>query len=235
MKIKINRTKGDCWCLKCKQPFNGWVFTEIYGKHTGELSQRECFCSDCVNQLISEHMQFVNLDFETTVYTAKQVNINHKMHKVVLAGEIDCIELYNYCDLYNVVDKLELPYFGYACMEYRYGDFSPQKLKDFFTYYIIDNNGKRYKRNLNEIYKSKDDCLNYINEKNGYISSSDITDFDRYVIKEKKEICHKVKTFLNSDEAIQSNINGIEIKLENGYVNASWLFKERREGDIKYE
>lgn len=231
--MKINKTKGKCWCLKCKQPFNGWVFTEIYGKHTGELSQRERFCKDCIKQLTSEHIQYIGLDYETTLYTTKQVNINHKMHKVVVPVKLDYVELYNSCDLYSVKDKLDLPYFGYDILETTLKDFSPQKLKSQFSYYFIADDGKKYKRELNEIYKSKQDCLDYADKCNGYKMKLPITEEDMYVMREQNLIYNTIKNFLKSDEAIQFNITGLDAKVDDGYVNVEWKFGSRKDKDIK--
>ena len=45
-----------------------------------------------------------------------------------------------------------------------------------------------------------------------------------------------IKTFLKSDYAIKANIIGINVKIENGYVNAEWKFglaiEPRTLGDI---
>jgi hypothetical protein len=41
-----------------------------------------------------------------------------------------------------------------------------------------------------------------------------------------------IKMFLKSDLAIESNIIGINVAVENGYVNAEWKFGNRTKEDI---
>lgn len=42
-----------------------------------------------------------------------------------------------------------------------------------------------------------------------------------------------IKDFLKTDLAIRSNISGINVHIENGYVNAEWKFDKRTKKDIK--
>ena len=42
-----------------------------------------------------------------------------------------------------------------------------------------------------------------------------------------------IKTFLDSKEARMSGISGIDVTIQDGYVNATWKFNERYENDIK--
>ena len=58
---------------------------------------------------------------------------------------------------------------------------------------------------------------------------------DMFLMGQQDMIYNTVKTFLKSKEAVKFNIIGINVKVENGYVNAEWKFGNRREGDIKDE
>lgn len=41
-----------------------------------------------------------------------------------------------------------------------------------------------------------------------------------------------IKNFLKSDLAIEGRLTGINVHIENGYVNAEWSFGDRKPKDI---
>lgn len=57
-------------------------------------------------------------------------------------------------------------------------------------------------------------------------------DEDIYLMGHQDMVYEMIKVFLNSDEARKANITGIDVKLEEGYINAEWHFGKRCEGDI---
>lgn len=58
---------------------------------------------------------------------------------------------------------------------------------------------------------------------------------DMYIMGEQNLIYEIIKEFLKSDEAIEFNLSGINVYIEDGFVNAEWKFSDRRKGDIKHE
>ena len=56
---------------------------------------------------------------------------------------------------------------------------------------------------------------------------------DVYLMGEQNLIYNMIKNFLKSEEAIKFNITGLDIKIEDGYVNAEWKFGKRNKVDIK--
>lgn len=231
--------KGDCWCIKCTKKFLGHSGISRYdSKHYGEVRQDECLCNDCCNLLKEENLKYYGLDYTTPIYTAKLININHKLQKTCIEGKITKVEIYNYdrdWSLFNIKDKIDLPYCGSVSMKYQYKNFKPQDVSHLFTYIITTDDGKKYNRKLKDLYKSKDECIQYIDKSNGYKSSTNISELDMYIMGEQNLIYNTVSNFLKSDEAIQFNVTGVDIRVENGYVNADWKFGKREKGDIKNE
>lgn len=57
-----------------------------------------------------------------------------------------------------------------------------------------------------------------------------------YFIMGMQEMTYRtVCDFLKSQYAIDFNIVGLDVKIEEGYINASWKFGDRKKGDIKDE
>ena len=46
------------------------------------------------------------------------------------------------------------------------------------------------------------------------------------------KVYKQIKQFLESESAITFGITGIDVTVENGYVNAQWKFGERKVGDL---
>lgn len=55
---------------------------------------------------------------------------------------------------------------------------------------------------------------------------------DLYLMAQQDMVYNVIEMFLKTELARKGNITGIDVKLEEGYVNASWKFGERKEGDI---
>lgn len=56
---------------------------------------------------------------------------------------------------------------------------------------------------------------------------------DYFVMGMQDMVYRTVSDFLKSQYAIDFNIVGLDVKIEEGYINASWKFGNRKEGDIK--
>ena len=55
---------------------------------------------------------------------------------------------------------------------------------------------------------------------------------DMLVMALQDSVYETAKTFLKNELAIKAGITGLNIHIEDGYVNAEWKFGERKEGDI---
>lgn len=55
---------------------------------------------------------------------------------------------------------------------------------------------------------------------------------DLMLMAQQSTIYDIIKNFLKTDLAIQGKITGIDVRIEEGYVNASWKFGERNKDDI---
>ena len=59
---------------------------------------------------------------------------------------------------------------------------------------------------------------------------------DDLMLMAQQSMCYDIlKQFLKSDLAIEGRITGVNIWVQDGYVNAEWHFGERTKGDIKDE
>lgn len=59
---------------------------------------------------------------------------------------------------------------------------------------------------------------------------------DDLMLMAQQSMCYDiVKNFLKTDLAIEGRITGVNIWVQDGYVNAEWHFGERTKGDIKDE
>lgn len=81
------------------------------------------------------------------------------------------------------------------------------------------------------VFKDKQECIDYGNSIGQVISEEELNDIT--TMKKQDVVYKQIENFLKSKEAISSNIIGINVIVEDGYVNASWKFGNREENDIK--
>ena len=81
------------------------------------------------------------------------------------------------------------------------------------------------------VFTTKDECIAY-GETLGEVAS-DLQIQDLNLMKKQAKVYKQISDFLKSSEAIQFGVTGIDVKVENGYVNAEWKFGKRDIGDIK--
>jgi len=102
------------------------------------------------------------------------------------------------------------------------------------TYRISYANGeKSVDARENYIFSSKRECLK-VAKKLGEVADDKLIR-DTEVMKLQGRIYNEIKKFLDNDLAREFNIIGIDVTLENGYVNAMWKFEKgkRKKNDIK--
>ena len=57
---------------------------------------------------------------------------------------------------------------------------------------------------------------------------------DDLMLMAQQSMCYDIiKQFLKSDLAIEGKLTGINVEIQDGYVNAEWYFGNREKGDIK--
>ena len=57
---------------------------------------------------------------------------------------------------------------------------------------------------------------------------------DDLMLMAQQGMCYDIiKQFLNTDLARAGRITGINVEIQDGYVNAEWKFGDRKDGDIK--
>lgn len=56
---------------------------------------------------------------------------------------------------------------------------------------------------------------------------------DAYLMGKQDTVYQFVATFLQTPEAVKANITGVEIKIENGYINCYWQFGENNKEGFK--
>lgn len=57
---------------------------------------------------------------------------------------------------------------------------------------------------------------------------------DDLMLMAQQSMCYDIiKQFLNTDLARAGRITGINVEIQDGYVNAEWKFGDRKDGDIK--
>lgn len=81
------------------------------------------------------------------------------------------------------------------------------------------------------IFSNKEECVAYGN-KIGEVAS-DLQLQDLHLMQKQNKLYKQINDFLKSSEAIQFGIIGVDVKIENGYVNAEWKFGKRNINDIK--
>ena len=55
---------------------------------------------------------------------------------------------------------------------------------------------------------------------------------DAYLMGQQDMFYRIIQEFLDTETARKFGVTGIDVKLEDGFVNASWKFGERKENDI---
>ena len=55
---------------------------------------------------------------------------------------------------------------------------------------------------------------------------------DAYLMGQQDMVYKIIQEFLDTETARKFGVTGIDVKLEDGFVNASWKFGERKENDI---
>lgn len=55
---------------------------------------------------------------------------------------------------------------------------------------------------------------------------------DAYLMGQQDMVYRTIQEFLNTETARKFGVTGIDVKLEDGYVNASWKFGERKANDL---
>lgn len=98
-------------------------------------------------------------------------------------------------------------------------------------YHISDGPFKRCNVYEDYIFATKDECIAYGNEIGEVASDLQIQDLN--LMKKQGKIYKQISDFLKSPEAVQFGVTGIDVRVENGYVNAEWKFGKRDIGDIK--
>lgn len=94
---------------------------------------------------------------------------------------------------------------------------------------------KQRKFKIEEYNRLKDEISTEVKNqiKNETISEERNKELQDMYLTGKQDIVYEmIKNFLKSDSAIKFNITGIDVKVENGYVNAEWKFGDRKKGDI---
>jgi len=133
-------------------------------------SKYNCYCNICYNQLINEHSNYFKLDYNDTVYIAKSIN---KKRKTLVMGKLYKIYMYTQytnCSKFNTINDATV----------NYKNFTSNELNKLVMYIIKSDDNKLYKRKINEVFKNKDDCLNFINQYNNHTNI--LPDYNERVI-----------------------------------------------------
>lgn len=80
------------------------------------------------------------------------------------------------------------------------------------------------------IFSSRDDALEYANKITVVADDTEVKDL--VLMQNQDKVYKQIKQFLESESAITFGITGIDVTVENGYVNAQWKFGERKVGDL---
>lgn len=98
-------------------------------------------------------------------------------------------------------------------------------------YHTSDGPFKRCEIYEDYIFNTKEECILYGNKLGEVASDLQIQDLN--LMKKQSKLYKQISDFLKSSEAIQFGVRGIDVRVENGYVNAEWKFGKRDVGDIK--
>lgn len=235
---------GKCVCYKCKTIFDGSIFTSWSGK---EIRQEAMFCDNCIKESLEKIKQYTGFDKGTTIYTSKSTTIDHKKVYTLMEGTLTKISFSNFTSIYErLIDGVKLIDGEYVYDKDKLndvlkssflGDFSAKYLMDRVTFILIAD-GRYYQRRFNEIFGDKKSAENYVSFLNEKLKKSaksiDEREIkDAYTMGQQDMVYRTIKTFLDSKEARMSGISGIDVTIQDGYVNATWKFNERYENDIK--
>ena len=123
------------------------------------------------------------------------------------------------------IEKLEV-----ICGSIKY--YSNRRIRTYaIEYHISDGPFKSCDVYEDYIFATKDECIAYGNEIGEVASDLQIQDLN--LMKKQGKIYKQISDFLKSPEAVQFGVTGIDVRVENGYVNAEWKFGKRDVGDIK--
>lgn len=235
---------GKCVCYKCKTIFDGNIFTSWSGK---DIRQEAVFCDSCIKENLEKIKQYTGFDKGTTIYTSKSNTIDHKKVYTLMEATITKISFSNFTSVYNpLINGVKLIDGEYVYDNDKLQDvLKTSFLRDFSAKYLMDRvtfilmaDGRYYQRKFNEIFGDKKSAENYVlflNEKlNKSTKSIDEKEIkDAYTMGQQDMVYRTIKTFLDSKEARTFGISGIDVTIEDGYVNATWKFNGRCENDIK--
>lgn len=98
-------------------------------------------------------------------------------------------------------------------------------------YHISDGPFKKCDVYESYIFTNKDECIAYGNKIGEVASDLQIQDLN--LMKKQGKLYKQINDFLKSSEAVQFGVTGIDVRVENGYVNAEWKFGKRDVEDIK--
>ena len=123
------------------------------------------------------------------------------------------------------LEKLEV-----ICGSIKY--YSNRRIKTYaIEYHISDGPFKRCDVYEDYIFATKDECIAYGNKIGDVASDLQIQDLN--LMKKQGKLYKQISDFLKSPEAIQFGVTGIDVRVENGYINAEWKFGKRNIGDVK--
>ena len=109
--------------------------------------------------------------------------------------------------------------------------YSNRRIKTYaIEYHISDGPFKRCDVYEDYIFATKDECVEYGNTIGEVASDLQIQDLN--LMKKQAKVYKQISDFLKSSEAIQFGVTGIDVRVENGYVNAEWKFGKRKINDI---
>ena len=110
-------------------------------------------------------------------------------------------------------------------------DISRYRELTYNIYYYNDLNSPQTLYVLEDyIFHTKEEAME-VGSKYGNLME-DIEVLDYYLMKKQSKLYDQICKFLKTDLAIEGNISGLSIKVEEGYVNAEWYFNKRKKGDI---
>lgn len=245
--------QGKCVCVRCNNIFTGRVFWG--NSYYPSMRQEECFCKDCIDELQNQNKNYMKLDINSTVYTVIKRIKDHQMYYEVLKGIITSIKFNNYdCtnSLRDVITKED----GKMIIQEDFADtikaichnFEPEYMLDRFKYKVVIPDLKCYERNHSELFKTLTEAKQYANKLNiglqqrrnpfnkpeenkGDDNKMNKTD-DMILMAQQSMVYDIIHNFLKTKLAIEGRITGLDINIEDGYVNASWKFGDRVNGDI---
>lgn len=111
-------------------------------------------------------------------------------------------------------------------------EYIPSRLKSYYIEY--HNSGETFKGigvAEDYIFHTKDECIAFGKSLGNLASENEVADYN--LMKKQAKLYKQISDFLKLPEAIKFGVTGIDVRVENGYVNAEWKFGKRNAGDIK--